>query len=117
MVLQQRKREIWKLRNAKNYQGAHNHISVGEVVEHTPTWVRIKSRTFHFGKVINTLGDIQVGQTMERIVPWNRIEVVNVLPGDFDYMRAELKIDKQGHVFLRDARYAVPITTAYEKAR
>jgi len=101
--------QIWKVRAVKSYPQAQNHLLIGKVLEHTATFVRLRSRTFHFGRMVNSRKDIRVGPLAERIIPWGRIEVVNVLPEDFDYARAELQVDQDGDLVLHHGTHDCPI--------
>lgn len=106
--------KIWKVRIVKPYAGAHNHLIVGEVLHDTPTWLRLKGRTYHFGRTVERVSDIKVGSRAVRIVPWNRIELVNELPASFDYVNAKVVADGKGNISLKDARYACPIVVKYK---
>ena len=105
---------IWKVRIVKSYPGAHNHLIVGEVLRDTPTWLRLKGRTYHFGRTAERVSNVLVGQRAVRIIPWNRIEVVNELPASFDYASAKVVADGKGNVSLKDAHYACPLIINYK---
>jgi len=109
-------RRVWKVRVVKPYPEAHNHLVVGEVLEETATWLRMKGRTYHFGRVAQRVQDIKVGPHEVRIIPWARIEIVNELPASFDYARAKLSEDGKGNVVLTHDRYGCPIATSYKEA-
>jgi len=100
---------IWKIRTIKNYPEAHNHILVGKVLEITDSYVRLHCRTYHFGPVLNGPEDVLTGTVMVRVVPWSRIEIINELPANYDYIRSTLIGDKAGQVLFKDAKYASPI--------
>ncbi|MBN1507695.1 MAG: hypothetical protein JW955_12660 [Sedimentisphaerales bacterium] len=100
---------VWKVRTIKNYPEAHNHILVGKVLEITDSYVRMHCRTYHFGPTVNGPEDVLIGTVMVRVIPWSRIEVINELPADYDYIRSTLIGDKAGQVLFKDARYASPI--------
>ncbi|MGD8786606.1 MAG: hypothetical protein PVJ60_04210 [Phycisphaerales bacterium] len=108
--------KIWKIRMVKNYPEAHNHLLVGKVVDITDTYVRLHCRTYHFGRVINRPQDVQIGDLMLRVVPWSRIEVINELPPNFDYVRSTVVADKEGQVIFQDRQHSSPIGsgTKYE---
>ena len=108
--------KIWKIRTIKNYPEAHNHLLVGKVLEITESYVRIHCRTYHFGRIINRPEDVQIGDLMNRVVPWSRIEIINELPPTFDYIRNTLIADKEGEVIFQDGRHACPVGsgTKYE---
>ena len=61
-------RTIWKIRTVKDYPEAHNHLTVGEILEQTPAWVRVKGATYHFGNMVGTLNDVKVGPLMMRVI-------------------------------------------------
>jgi hypothetical protein len=100
---------IWKIRTIKNYPEAHNHILVGKVLEITDSYVRMHCRTYHFGPILNGPEDVLIGTVMVRVVPWSRIEIINELPANYDYVKSTLIADKAGQVLFKDAQYASPI--------
>jgi hypothetical protein len=108
--------KIWKIRTIKNYPEAHNHLLVGKVLDITESYIRIHCRTYHFGRVINRPEDVQIGDLMNRVVPWSRVEIINELPPAFDYIRNTLIADKEGEVIFQDGRHSSPVGsgTKYE---
>ncbi|MBN2593893.1 MAG: hypothetical protein JXA81_10330 [Sedimentisphaerales bacterium] len=110
------KNKIWKIRTIKNYPDAHNHLLVGKVLEITDSYVRIHCRTYHFGRIINRPEDVQIGNLMNRVVPWSRIEVINELPPTFDYIRNTITANKEGEVIFQDDQHTHPVGsgTRYE---
>ena len=100
---------IWKIRAIKNYPEAHNHILVGKVLDITDSYVRLHCRTYHFGPVLNSPEDVLVGAVTTRVIPWSRIEIINELPANFDYVRSTVISDKPGQVLFRDKQYMCPI--------
>lgn len=106
--------KIWKIRTIKNYPEAHNHILVGKVLEITDSYVRMHCRTYHFGPVLNGPEDVLIGAVTVRVVPWSRIEIINELPTDYDYIKSTLIADKVGQVLFKDAQYASPIGRSSE---
>lgn len=108
--------KIWKIRTIKNYPEAHNHLLVGKVLEITESYVRIHCRTYHFGRIINRPEDVQIGDLMNRVVPWSRIEIINELPPQFDYIRNTLIADKEGEVIFQNGQHTCPVGsgTKYE---
>ena len=113
---EQNENKIWKIRTIKNYPEAHNHLLVGKVLEITESYVRIHCRTYHFGRIVNKPDDIQIGDLMNRVVPWSRIEIINELPPTFDYIRNTLIADKEGEVIFKDGQHTCPVGsgTQYE---
>ncbi len=107
---------VWKVRAVKAYSEAHNHLLVGEVRAKDRVCVELNCRSFHFGRMANSVKDVRAGDLGVRIIPWTYIEIVNVLPGDFDYRKAELTIDREGNILLRDRHHdhACPIATRNE---
>ncbi|MCX5646479.1 MAG: hypothetical protein NTZ17_17630 [Phycisphaerae bacterium] len=101
--------KIWKIRAIKNYPEAHNHVLVGKVLEITDSYVRLHCRTYHFGPVLNSPEDVLVGAVTTRVIPWSRIEIINELPANFDYVRSTVISDKPGQVLFRDKQYMCPI--------
>ena len=107
---------VWKIRTIKNYPEAHNHLLVGKVLEITDSYVRMHCRTYHFGRTINRPEDVQIGDLMNRVVPWSRIEIINELPSTFDYIRNTLIANKEGEVIFQDGQHTHPVGsgTKYE---
>jgi hypothetical protein len=101
--------KIWKIRAIKNYPEAHNHVLVGKVLEITESYVRLHCRTYHFGPVLNSPEDVLVGAVTTRVIPWSRIEIINELPANFDYVKSTVISDKPGQVLFRDKQYMCPI--------
>lgn len=101
--------KIWKIRTIKNYPEAHNHLLVGKVLEITDSYIRIHCRTYHFGRVINRPEDVQIGDLMNRVVPWSRIEIINEMPPTFDYIRNTLIANREGEVIFQDGRHSCPV--------
>jgi hypothetical protein len=94
--MEEKKRIVWKIRSVKDYPDAHNHLFVGQVKGITDNYVRILCKTFHYGRRINALKDVREGAYELRIIPWNRIEVVNELAAEFDVEQARLMVDNSG---------------------
>jgi len=111
---EQTETRIWKVRSVKNYPEAHNHLFIGRVLQATQVYVRLDCRTYHFGKAINSAKDIRVGSKGVRILPWNRIELINELPGSFDYSKAELVTGKDGKVALSDGKTDCVLSSSYD---
>ena len=91
---------VWKVRTVKDYPDAHNHILVGIVRGVTDNYVRLMCRTFHYGRRVNALKDVRQGAFEVRLVPWNRIEIINELSSDFDVEQAKLTMDREGAAVL-----------------
>jgi hypothetical protein len=109
-----KKKEIWKIRSVKSYPEAHNHIIVGEVLEKDTACVRVKGRSYHFGRRVAKFGDIRVGPLTERIVTCSRVEIINVLPSTFDYAEAKLIMEEDGSAVLDDGSYRCPLFLSYD---
>jgi len=109
-----KQKPVWKIRMVKDYPEAHNHLLIGEVLELTSTFIRAKCRTFHFGTAVSGPKNVQIGATMVRVIPWNRVEIVNELSAAFDFARAELVRDAEGGTALQDgSRRECTIVPAY----
>lgn len=93
---EKKKTLVWKIRTVKDYPDAHNHVFVGEVKSLTDNYVRIKCKTFHYGRRINALKDVREGAYEMRIIPWSRIEIINELPAEFAVEQAKLMVDSSG---------------------
>ena len=97
------KNSIWKIRTIKDYPQAHTHILIGRVEKMTPAWVKLTCKTYHFGSSVSNIRAIRVGETMNRILPWNRIEIINELDREFDFTSAELKLNAKEEITLTDS--------------
>lgn len=107
-------KNIWKIRFVKNYPEAHNHLFVGDVLETTPVYVRVKGKTFHWGNAVCQLSDIRIGDNEVRIIPWARIEIINELVQEFNYADAELVMGADGAVVLEDDRHTCTISASLD---
>ena len=107
-------KKIWKVRTVKNYPDAHNHLFIGEVLQLNYSCLRLNCRTYHFGKTINNIKDIRVGMKAIRILPWNRIEIINELPSSFDYSKAELVSKENGKIALSDRQTDCILSSSYD---
>ncbi len=108
-------RKIWKVRTVKEYADAHNHILVGQVLESNESYLRLHCKSYHFGKVVNTPGDVREGCLMVRIVPWSRVEIINELPNTFSYANAKITRDQDGTVLLKDDTYICSLVYQYDR--
>ncbi|MFH0962889.1 MAG: hypothetical protein V2A58_02635 [Planctomycetota bacterium] len=100
---------IWKVRVVKPYPEAHNHLFIGEMVTRDGVAIELLCRTFHFARSVASVKEITVGPLGRRIVPWTRVEVINVLPADFDFKESELVMGPKGEIGLSDRRYFVAV--------
>jgi hypothetical protein len=105
--------KIWKIRTIKNYPDAHNHICIGRVLNIDDSYVRLKCRTYHFGKSVNNLKDIRIGNIGIRIIPWCRVEIVNELEPTFKYGQAELSLNNS-KVVISDGKLDYMIASSYD---
>jgi hypothetical protein len=110
--MEEKKTLVWKIRTVKDYPDAHNHIFVGVVKGITDNYVRLKCKTFHYGRRINALKDVREGGYEMRIIPWSRIEVVNELPVDFDVEQAKLLVDNSGETTLCSSKLVCVISSS-----
>jgi hypothetical protein len=109
---EKKKTLMWKIRTVKDYPDAYNHIFVGEVKGITANYVRIKCRTFHYGRRVNAKKDVREGGFELRILPWNRVEVVNELSPDFNVQEAKLSVAKSGETTLCCGKLLCVISSA-----
>lgn len=108
-------RLIWKVRSIKPYRDAHNHLLIGEVVNRDGVCLTLMCRSFHYGRAANSAKDVAVGAIGKRVVPWNRVEIINELPPSFDYQNAQLKADEKGGITFTDGHYPCPIITSQDR--
>lgn len=105
---------VWKVRVVKAYAEAHNHILVGHVVDRNPVFIELHCLSFHFGRSVNSLKDVYKGDYAVRIVPWSRVEVINVLPAAFRTGAARLTRDEDGNIILVDRGHRCPVISPRE---
>ncbi len=105
---------VWKIRVVKSYPEAQNHLLVGTVLANNSVCIKMKCRSFHFGRLVHSLKDIRTGSLGIRIIPWSQIEIINVLPTDFHSHDCKLDIDSQGNIFLNDQNHLCPLVTKKE---
>ena len=113
-MTEQKDKRIWKVRTVKNYPEAHNHLFIGQVLQLTQFYIRMDCRTYHFGKTINNKKDIRSGAKCIRILPWNRIELINELPSFFDYSKASLISNEDGKIALSDGKTDCILSSSYD---
>jgi hypothetical protein len=106
-------RKIWKIRTIKNYPEAHNHICIGRVLNIADSFVRLKCRTYHFGKSVNNSKDVRIGDVGIRVIPWCRIEIVNELEPTFEYGQAKVCLNNS-KVVISDGKLDYTIASFYE---
>ncbi|AQQ72337.1 hypothetical protein SMSP2_02720 [Limihaloglobus sulfuriphilus] len=95
--------KICKIRTVKNYPQAHNHLLVGRIEESDTAAVMIYGKTYHYKRNIVSIRDVKVGSLGLRVLPWARIEIMNIIPPEFDYENAELGLSGDGEVTLKSA--------------
>lgn len=113
-MTEQKDKKIWKVRTVKNYPEAHNHLFIGQILQLTPFYVRLDCKTYHFGKAVNSVKDIRAGAKGVRILPWNRIELINELPPSFDYSKASLTSNEDGKIALSDGKIDCVLSSSYD---
>ncbi|MBI5684856.1 MAG: hypothetical protein HZC54_07235 [Verrucomicrobia bacterium] len=91
-------RMVVKVRWLKPYEGAQNHICIGEVLAETPQCLKVLGRTYHFRKPQGNVRAVQTSAIKVRWIPWNRIEVVTELHPDTDWRNLQLKVDNNNRV-------------------
>ncbi len=114
-MIKQENKKIWKIRTVKPYPEAHNHIIVGLVLEATDAFVRIMSKSYHFGRAVSSEKDILTGPMMVRVIPWTRVEIINELSESFDYSNAKLSSGKDGNINIADKNFAYSLISNTEK--
>ena len=105
---------VWKVRTVKAYPEAHNHLLIGEVLGRSMVCVELNCRSFHFGRLVNSLKGVHEGDLGVRIIPWSHIEIINVLPGEFDFDKAKLSMEEDGNILLKGQRHVCPIVVSRE---
>jgi len=105
-------KKIWKVRIKKAYADATNHIVVGEVLETTPIYIKLKCRAYHFKKPMQASagpGGIFVSDTKVRIFPWQVISYITELPEDFNWEDTIVELTGRGEIILKQSEMNVTI--------
>ncbi len=110
------KNHIWKIRTVKNYSEASNHIIIGKVLSCNTAFIRLHCRTFHFRKNAHNPNDFRIGEEMIRIIPWSKVEIINELNSEFNYLNSELISGENDEVLLTDNKYKYTMQSVYEKS-
>lgn len=97
-----------RVRCKKSYPEAHTHLLVGRVLEVNSTFLMLECRTFHLqlratvcGVVKNDRSRITAGEVMERVIPWQNVEILHLLPQETDY-RADYQFDDNDNLVFAD---------------
>jgi hypothetical protein len=93
--------KICKIRTVKNYSDAHNHLLVGRIEDSNSSAVMLHCVTFHFKRNIVSLRDVKAGGIGVRVLPWSRVEIMNIIPDDFEYESAKIALNPDGDVILK----------------
>ena len=94
--------KIVKVRTEKEYPEAKNHVAIGEVLEETPQYLRIRCRAYHFGSY-KTGQNTKQGEIQVRCFPWERIAVITELPQALQWEKANFKLNEEGKLVLDDS--------------
>ncbi len=113
--------KVVKVRWVKSYPSAHNHVAIGDVLCETPQYLAVLCKTFHYGGNIGGragvlrqgeyVGGVLEGAKSVRIIPWDRIEIINELPGQTNW-DVEARIDQDGFCRLDNAQRTVIVRPA-----
>ncbi len=90
--------KVVKVRWVKPYEEAQNHVCIGQVLEETPTCLKVLGRTYHFRRPPGGGKSVTYSAAKVRWIPWSRVEVVTELPPDTDWQNLRLKVDEQNRL-------------------
>ena len=93
--------KIVKVRMEKEYPEAKSHVAIGEVLEETIQYLRIRCRTYHFGKYKNQR-NIKTGSIQVRCFPWHRIAVITELSQSAEWQNPKVRLNEEGRLILDD---------------
>ena len=105
-------KKIWKVRIKKAYADATNHIVVGEVLETTPLYIRMKCKAYHFKKLVQAstgTGGVFVSDIKTRIFPWHVISYITELPDGFNWKGAVVELAERGDIILKESDMKISI--------
>lgn len=108
-------RIIWKIRVSKSYPDAKNHIIIGEVIEYNDIFIKLKGRTYHYGKSVNRVNDIVAGDIDTRIIPWHKVEIIHEIAAEFNYVSCQMAQIDDYTMVLTDTETTVPFINMSEK--
>ncbi len=108
-------RRVWKVRIRKPYDTATNHVVVGEVLEETANYVRMRCRAFHFHRPTHNSSIIS-GDIGIRVFPWASISYATELADDSSWEHVEASLDENFNVVLalRAGRLEVGLSDALD---
>ena len=101
--------EMWMVRAVKAYPEAHNHLLLGQVTRRDDVHIEMDCRVYDFGRGVASIRDVRQSEIRTRIIPWSRVEVIDVLPANFDYPEAKLEMTDVGDILISDGSNAFPI--------
>ena len=93
---------IVKVRVEKPYPEAGNHVAIGEVLEENARYLRLRCRTYHFGKY-KSERNVKAGEIQVRCFPYERIAVITELPQALQWEKANFKLNEDGKLVLDDS--------------
>ena len=93
------KDKIVRVRMVKNYSTAHNHLAIGQILDETPTYIKMNCRIFHFANRSGRL--VGESELANRVIPWLRIEVIVELPESTNW-KNRATFDRKGNFILLD---------------
>jgi hypothetical protein len=108
-------KRVWKVRIRKPYDTATNHVVVGEVLEETANYVRMRCRAFHFHRPTHDSSIIS-GDIGIRVFPWTSISYATEIPYDSDWEHVGASLDQNFNVVLalRAGRVDVGLSDALD---
>ncbi len=96
-----------RVRCKKVYSEAHTHVIIGKVEAENSRYLAIKGRSFHFRLIVDgSRNQVNAGQNMVRIIPWENIEIVHWLGEKVDW-NADFDFDQNCNLVLKDKNHTV----------
>lgn len=92
-------RRVWKVRIKKLYPTATNHVVVGEVLEETVNYVKMRCRAFHFHRPTSSSSIIS-GDIGVRVFPWSSIAYATEIDADSSWEHVQASLDENFNVVL-----------------
>lgn len=77
--------KIVHVRLKRRYMGCKNYIIIGEVLEENTMYIKLKCRTFHFGRLSFGMGGVHQGGLSVRGIPYGSIDTICELPEDTNW--------------------------------
>ena len=84
----------------RRYRGSKHYVIIGEVLEENGRYIKLKCRTFHFGRLSFGMGGVHQGGLEVRGIPYSSIHTIKDLPEDTNWKVKPVYSDSDDLVIL-----------------